>query len=410
MESIDRSIEWSNIAHPIGQLLGYMVEFRHCYGALTSGTKTYFLKIQCPEGISLNIDPDGHMPKGDEVPVYHNNAYHMTTRSFSNKRKTNTAAISSGAHNDTTNMGSKVARVAKNLFCTSKTGSKRTSRTKKDASSDKAANENEPAEHFDCYIENSGVKVYISDAWCVGEENYLRAWVHMHTLHEISTGPWKEPTDWIKSTPKSPTPTTGRWRRKQAPSKFPGRNKRGQSKSPKDVRGASTDYRGNSANCCNLDYYYPIHQGVLEHVPINDIVFLGILGVGRNGACFKVQWNGIECALKQFDIGRDGDTYFEKEIQAYMLLQKAWGILAPRPLFLSESFSGGRLFLGLQLGRKSNGSDDDLLKFKNVLQQLETEYGILHNDAVCGRNMIVITDANGVERVAAIDFESWVEV
>ena len=92
-----------------------------------------------------------------------------------------------------------------------------------------------------------------------------------------------------------------------------------------------------------------------------------------------------------------------------MLLQKAWGILVPQPLFLSESFSGGRLFVGLQLGRKST-SDDDLPKFQKVLQQLRTEYGIRHNDAECGRNMIVITDTNGVERVAAIDLEDWDEV
>jgi hypothetical protein len=113
--------------------------------------------------------------------------------------------------------------------------------------------------------------------------------------------------------------------------------------------------------------------------------------------------------LKQFDIGRDGDTYFEKEIQAYMLLQKAWGVLVPRPLFLSESFSGGRLFLGLQLGHESTSSED-LLKFKNVLQQIEKEYGIRLNDVECGRNMIIITDSKGVERVAAIDLEDWVEV
>ena len=91
------------------------------------------------------------------------------------------------------------------------------------------------------------------------------------------------------------------------------------------------------------------------------------------------------------------------------MLQKAWGILVPRPMFLSESFSGGRLYLGLQLGREST-SDEDLPKFENVLQQLETEYGIRHCDAVCGRNMIVITDSDGVERVAAIDLEDWVEV
>jgi hypothetical protein len=48
--------------------------------------------------------------------------------------------------------------------------------------------------------------------------------------------------------------------------------------------------------------------------------------------------------------------------------------------------------------------------FDDVLQHLATEYVIQHNDAECGRNMVIITDTNGVERVAAIDFENWDQV
>jgi hypothetical protein len=113
--------------------------------------------------------------------------------------------------------------------------------------------------------------------------------------------------------------------------------------------------------------------------------------------------------MKQFDIGRDGDFSFKREIQAYMLLQKAWGILVPQPMFISETFSGGTVFLGLQLGHESTNLDD-LPKFDNVLEQLEKEYGIRHNDAECGRNMLIITDTDGAERVVAIDFEDWDEV
>jgi predicted Ser/Thr protein kinase len=152
-----------------------------------------------------------------------------------------------------------------------------------------------------------------------------------------------------------------------------------------------------------------MYHGTLEHVSINDIVIDCVLGEGRNGACFKVKWNGVDCAMKQFDIGRDGDVFFKREIQAYMLLQKAWGILVPKPMFISETFSGGTVFLGLQLGHESTNIDD-LAKFHDVLDQLEKEYGIRHKDAERGRNMLIITDTNGVERVVAIDFEDWDEV
>lgn len=40
-----RTQEWAHIAHPIAQLVGYMVDNKCRYGALTSGTRTYFLYI-----------------------------------------------------------------------------------------------------------------------------------------------------------------------------------------------------------------------------------------------------------------------------------------------------------------------------------------------------------------------------
>ena len=41
-----RTIHWSLICHPIGQLLGYMVDSECRYGALTSATRTYFVQIK----------------------------------------------------------------------------------------------------------------------------------------------------------------------------------------------------------------------------------------------------------------------------------------------------------------------------------------------------------------------------
>ena len=337
LEKETRSPEWSKVVHPIGQLLCYMVDSKHRYGALTSGTKTYFVTIQGSEGVacsSNNIYP-GDQVQGREVS-------HVTTR--------NQATISSTS---------------------------------------------------------SGIKVYISDAWCVGQANYLRAWAYMHSLHTPDDGTWTNPTDWITSTTKQDTPS--QWTTKTKKLRSPGNDNEGKSNSPNDKHGSGYDHSGISANSCNMEYFFPLHQGAFEFTPFEDIEILGVIGYGRNGACFKVKWDGSEYAMKQFDIGRDGDTYFSNEIRAYVLLRSAWGILVPRPIFLSESFSGGVMFLGLQLGCESTNYDD-IVKFEQVLKQIETEYGIRHNDVDQGRNMIVITDTNGVARVAAIDFEDWNDV
>jgi hypothetical protein len=45
IERKNRTRHWSNICHPIGQLLGYMVDNSCRYGALTSATRTYFFQI-----------------------------------------------------------------------------------------------------------------------------------------------------------------------------------------------------------------------------------------------------------------------------------------------------------------------------------------------------------------------------
>jgi hypothetical protein len=44
------------------------------------------------------------------------------------------------------------------------------------------------------------------------------------------------------------------------------------------------------------------------------------------------------------------------------------------------------------------------------LLRLRNDYGIRHNDTDFRRNMIIITDTDGNERVAAIDFEDWDQV
>jgi hypothetical protein len=283
-ESMIRTTEWSNTAHPLDQLICYMVDNNRRYGALTSGTRTYFL---C-------------------------------------------------ARND------------------------------EDAS-----------------------EIMMSDAWFVGQENYLRAWAYVHSLGCRSNSKWLPPKKRFRSTNTIDTPNLFR--------KVFGRklyNTRSRSSSA--IHGAGKRHK--------TDHCYDILQQ-LPHISIDDVEIVSVLGSGRNGSCFRVNWKGQELAMKQFDVGRDGNDHYAKEIVAYSLLYDGWGILVPRPIFLSQSTSGGRVYLALQLGREPN-EKDDISGFDNVLDRLKTEYGIRHNDAD-GRNMIFIPDSNGGERIVAIDFEDW---
>jgi hypothetical protein len=292
-----QTTEWSRIGHPLGQLICYMVDNAHRYGALTSGTRTYFI-------CALNDEKSS--------------------------------------------------------------------------------------------------QIMITDAWCVGEQNYLRAWAYVHSLGCNIKSTWDPPKKWFKSTNKRNTPN--RWN-KLYKTKVGGSVE--DNKELFDANHRHVDPNDGAGTSIIEDHFYHILQRIdLPIVSMDDIEIIDVIGSGRNGCCFRVNWNGQELAMKQFDIGRDGYDYYTKEILAYMLLRDVWGILVPRPIFLSESISGGILFLGLQLGRKPIDKDD-ISKFQDVLYRLQKEYHIQHNDSFDGRNMIVIRDTNGNERIVAIDFEDW---
>ncbi len=308
VSEMDRSPAWSNVAHPIVQLLSYMVDNDHRYGALTSATRTYFVKIQVQPGEDNSANINEVTDTADKV------------QATDAEQNATPKRARYGAVPETTTQDRCQGSVSQENF----------------------VNENE-------------IKVLISDAWCVGEADYLRAWAYVHNLY------------------------------------------------------ASTIKRQQKLKSCNMEFGRPTHKGALDYVPFDEISILGVVGEGRNGGCFNVKWKGTEYAMKQFDIGRDGDEFFQNEIRAYMKLRDSWGVLVPRPIFWSESFSGGVMFLGLQLGREPR-SDDDLEKFYVVLKLLEEQYGIRHNDTDRGTNMIVISDADGNDRVVAIDFEYWDDV
>ena len=377
------SRNWSNVAHPIGQLVCCMIDNQHRYGALTSGTRTYFLKIQGPED-TCNDQAQG------------SNTNHITTRSQTKKMKTNDAAYNQNSHVES--------------ICRTETNKTVARKKNHPSTHSKILTENDSSFRWD-----SRMKVYISDAWCVGEANYLRAWAYMHTLHE-SVEPMSL-ADWTKSSPNINMPHL--WNSKPAEESCKNISGciEGKSTSPGDMRDSGNGHCDNSAKSCNtkyycpthnMEYYFSIHQGALDYIPFDELVIGDVIVQGRNGPCYKVKWNGMEYAMKQFDIGQDGDVYFVKEVRAYMLLQRAWGVLVPRPMFLSESYSGGVMLLGLQLCRVSRNVDDSP-KFHHVVQRLATEYGMEHDYGESG-HAVIITDTNGIERVAAIDFENWREV
>ena len=54
-QSVERTIEWGHIAHPLAQLLGYLVDNNHRYGALTSATRTVFVHIS-GSGASIKVN------------------------------------------------------------------------------------------------------------------------------------------------------------------------------------------------------------------------------------------------------------------------------------------------------------------------------------------------------------------
>jgi hypothetical protein len=275
----DPTLEWSTTAQPLGQLIAYMVDNTMYYGSLTSGTHTYFVKIQ-----SANVTTTtGYQPQ---------------------------------------------------------------------------------------------LQLYISDAWFVGQVNYLRAWAYMHHLGDINA---QQQQQWVSLLPPAS------WMR-----------------STLNYAAPCQSTIGYDSSCGMTNSVYTM----LPHVHFNDIDILGVLGTGRNGACFKVKWNGTEYAMKQFDIIQHGTKYFHHELEAYMILKDAWGDLVPQPVFTSQSYTGGVQFFGLQLGWEPTKLDNFYTNSYKILKRLETEYGICHNDAE-DRNMIIILNADGMEKMVAIDFENW---
>ena len=247
----------------------------------------------------------------------------------------------------------------------------------------------------------SDIKVNISDPYYLGEENYLRAWAHAHSLgcRSRSLGSFNCPEDWIRTSKQSPTPQPSRRKPLAGKRKQSGEKNKNKSKKQK---GHSSAKRGKCASLSKV---------CVPTVDFQDLVVGKEIGIGRNGSLFRVSWKGKEYAMKQFDVGKDGIQGYENEITAYGRTKKVWGELVPKPYFVSETPSGGVRLLGLQLGSPIDDSFVDANDIWELWQQshtiLENDYGIRHNEASSGQNSILIEDGHGQQRLAIIDFESW---
>jgi hypothetical protein len=174
-------------------------------------------------------------------------------------------------------------------------------------------------------------KVSVSDAFFVGEQNYLRAWAYCYSLStrtmrykKVQVGWAADDPDYVHVTDDKGNngPTTGPMTRSRK----------------RQIAGAPTGKKGSI-----------ISLSVIPSVPFASLSFGKPLGYGRNGCVFRADWQGKTVAVKQFDLGRPGVfARFRKEISAYEMLKLAQGVLVPKALFLTQSM--GIAYLGLELG------------------------------------------------------------
>ncbi|KAG7368279.1 hypothetical protein IV203_031022 [Nitzschia inconspicua] len=243
-------------------------------------------------------------------------------------------------------------------------------------------------------IQSNGhdARVYISNAFLVGQPNFLRAWAYAHSLSCEQLEPLvANKLTWKLTSKDHPTP--------------PPKNKYKGS-----LRAHDRIYEGNEGQ---QTYSADIHTKSsapedmigLKEISIDDVEIIGTLGYGHNGVVYAAKWGGKKVALKQFDVGKDGYEYYDKEIAAYVALKDAWGELVATPFFVAESWSGWVKFIGLQLGRDP-GPTDDISQWRNVLSTLEAQYGFRHDDAENGNMVFVVDEATGVEKLVAIDLEA----
>lgn len=251
-------------------------------------------------------------------------------------------------------------------------------------------------------------KVFISDAWFVGQENYLRAWAFLYDRacedrgERLSPGILSE--TWLTSTPeranKRPPSPDGRNQANKR-SRLPGfiGQRGGQGRGKRRSLGRD---RGLS------------HSQSIPRVSLNDFEVGRPIGYGRRGTVFSGTWNGEVVALKLFDSSKNnGWEAFMHEMEAYEhlgALGDAWGRLVPTPKFTAEAF--GVSFLGMQMAESPSQSDCEE-DWDDALFELEQTYGFRHLDVDGSdrgpdcRNRMILRDKTGCRRPIIIDLEEF---
>jgi hypothetical protein len=239
-------------------------------------------------------------------------------------------------------------------------------------------------------------RVLVSDAWFIGERDYLRAWAYCHALGADADRFVMDEISWAdydahyldnegedENEDENPEDDT------EGENSAERSRKRPRSRSP-----------------TGGDPTTSVQFASIPFIPYKSISFEKVaLGYGRNGCVFRAQWEGETVAVKQFDLGRPGIYQrFWNELSAYDLMKDAQGEFIPKARFWSKS-RVGIAYLGLQLGRDPT-EDDDVSSWQEVIRKLRTEYGFCHTDAD-RRNGLFIQDEHGVDRLVAIDLEEY---
>jgi hypothetical protein len=243
-----------------------------------------------------------------------------------------------------------------------------------------------------------GKRVCVSDAFFLGQQDYLRAWAYCYSLSTQATVYEPDNVSWAGSDPEfvdgdidSDDDDSG--------------NGDEDDDRPRKQQKAGKKDRGDSPNPSHQTLRYNTASVLIPSVPFQTLSFGKSLGYGRNGCVFRAVWQGKDVAVKQFDLGREGVyARFRNEISAYEMLKHAQGILIPKALFLTQS-KFGIAYLGLQLGRMPE-LGDDTSNWGEIIERLRADYGFCHGDSD-GRNGVFIRDNQGGERLVAIDLEEY---
>jgi hypothetical protein len=172
-------------------------------------------------------------------------------------------------------------------------------------------------------------EVLISNAWFVGQENYLRAWAFFYASSESDNQtPLNQANlseEWLQSTLEK---IGGKRPRPAETSTGPSRQQR-----------TKTNRRRQNG------------RSHTTSVPTASLLYFKVgppLGHGRRGTTFSATWKGEIVAVKVFDTHKKkGMEAFLREIKAYEHLKEAWGNLISTPKFTAEAF--GVIFLGMQM-------------------------------------------------------------